>query len=246
MTPRATTPGTSRFSAWERGVHVLPLRPDGFGEVRATPRALRVRRYPTIDRLPPPADGQWHARIHRIGPAVRARMGTTWERGCPVPLSSLRYLRVTFRGFDGRAHTGELVVHREEAAGVVSVFRELFRVGYPIEAMRLPRSADLTARPTGDGNGTAGMVCRASRSSTEWSEHAYGRAIDVNPFMNPYQRGDLVLPERASSYLDRSWVRPGMVTADGVVVRAFARIGWTWGGTFTSVRDYMHFSATGR
>jgi hypothetical protein len=72
--------------------------------------------------------------------------------------------------------------------------------------------------------------------------------VDVNPFMNPYTRAgsDLVLPELASAYLDRSWRRPGMVLPRGVVVRAFARVGWTWGGTFSTVHDPMHFSADGR
>nr|WP_246304912.1 M15 family metallopeptidase [Nocardioides thalensis] len=112
--------------------------------------------------------------------------------------------------------------------------------------MRLPTTDDLEAHPTGDGNNTAGLVCRAARGTTSWSAHAYGLAIDVNPFQNPYENGDVVLPELASAYLDRSWVRPGMVLAGSVVVREFARIGWSWGGAWSSLKDYQHFSATGR
>ena len=55
-----------------------------------------------------------------------------------------------------------------------------------------------------------------------------------------------MLPELASTYLDRDDVRPGMITPDGVVVRAFAAIGWTWGGTWSSLKDYQHFSQSGR
>ena len=112
--------------------------------------------------------------------------------------------------------------------------------------MRLPTSADLDAPPTGDGNDTAAYVCRTTRGSTSLSAHAYGLAIDLNPFVNPYSKGDLVLPELASAYLDRSWHRPGMVLRGGVVTRAFAAVGWTWGGDFSSVSDLMHFSANGR
>lgn len=214
--------------------------------MRRTPATLRVRRYPTKDLLPPPADGRFHGTVDPVSPQVRRRMGTTWQEGCPVALADLRHLTVSFRGFDGKAHTGELVLHEDVAEDVVGVFRTLFRAGFPLEEMRLPMTADLGAPPTGDGNNTAATVCRNTRGSSTPSAHAYGLAIDVNPFMNPYQRDDLVLPELASAYLDRGWRRAGMIHPDGVVVRAFERIGWTWGGTFTTVSDRMHFSATGR
>jgi hypothetical protein len=223
----------------------LPLRPDGFGKVLPTPAALRDRRLPTTDRLPPPPGGRFRSTIRPIGPAVRARMGDTWKPGCPVGLADLRYVTVSFRGFDGRAHTGELVVHERVAAGIVSVFARLYRARFPIEEMRLVTTADLHAHPTGDGNNTAAFVCRAARQQTRWSAHAYGLAIDVDPFQNPYRRGDLVLPELASAYLDRADRRPGMILPGGPVTAVFAAVGWTWGGTFRSPKDLMHFSATG-
>lgn len=240
-----TTPGPS-YSDWELGVHVLPRTADGFGEILPTPKALRVRRYPTTDLLPPPADGRFHSTIGPVTPAIRRRMGETWSPGCPVALADLAHLNVTFRGFDGAAHTGELVVAADQADNVVSVFRALFAADYPIEEMRLPTTADLDAPPTGDGNNTAALVCRASRGTTTWSAHAYGLAVDVNPFLNPYSKGDLVLPERASAYLDRTRTQPGVIHAGDLVVREFARIGWSWGGSWSSLKDYQHFTATGR
>jgi hypothetical protein len=231
--------------AWRVGARPLPLRPDGFGRVLPTPPELVRRRLPTVDRLPPPAGGRFRSTVAPVSAAVRRRMGAAWRPGCPVGLAELRYLTVSFRGFDGRPHTGELVVHRRVAAQVVSVFARLYRAGFPIEEMRLVTGADLAAHPTGDGNNTAAFVCRAARRQTRWSAHAYGLAVDVNPFQNPYRRGDLVLPELASAYLDRGHRRPGMVRAGDVVTTAFAGIGWTWGGTWRSPTDHMHFSATG-
>jgi D-alanyl-D-alanine carboxypeptidase len=236
---------TMRPPAWRVGARPLPLRPDGFGQVLPTPAALRDRRLPTVDRLAPPPGGRFHSAIRPIGPAIRARMGATWRPGCPVGLDELRYVTVSFRGFDGRPHTGELVVHERVAAQVVSVFARLYRARFPIEAMRLVTTADLEAHPTGDGNNTAAFTCRAARKQTRWSAHAYGLAVDVNPFQNPYRRGDLVLPELAGAYLDRSDRRPGMIRPGDAVTRAFAAIGWTWGGSWRSPRDLMHFSATG-
>ena len=221
------------------------MRPDGFGEIRPTPRTLRHRRYPTKDLLPPPAEGGWASSVSPITDEVAARL--TWEPGCPVALADLRYLTVSFRGFDGLAHTGELVVAASEADDVVSVFRALFRADFPIEEMRLTEPFELDLPPTGDGNNTGAYVCRPTTGqSSGFSAHAYGLAIDLDPFLNPYLKGDLVLPELASAYLDRTRTQPGMVLPGSLAVREFARIGWSWGGDFTTLKDYQHFSALDR
>lgn len=79
----------------------------------------------------------------------------------------------------------------------------------------------------------------------ELSQHAYGPAIDVNPFQNPYRSRDVAIPELASAYLDRSDVRPGMALAEGPGTRTFAAVGWGWGGDYRSLKDYQHVSSTG-
>ncbi|GAA5147893.1 hypothetical protein GCM10023340_21000 [Nocardioides marinquilinus] len=244
-TPTEPTEPAERFSTYPLGTRPLPLRPDGYGEVRPTPPTLRERRYPTRDVLPPPPDGAWRSTVAPVTPDVAARL--TWSPGCPVALADLRYLTLSFRGFDGEAHTGELVVAASEADDVLSVFEALFAADFPIEEMRLPEPAELTAPPTGDGNNTAAYVCRPTTGQTSgFSAHAYGLALDLNPFMNPYLKDGLVLPELASSYLDRDDDRPGMVQPDSLAVREFARIGWSWGGDFQTLLDYQHFTATGR
>jgi hypothetical protein len=231
--------------AWAVGASPLPLRPDGFGQVLPTPEVLRDRSLPTADLLPPPVGGAFASTVGPVTPAVRERMGESWSEGCPVPLEDLRYLTVSFVGFDGRAHTGEIVVAAGVSDDVVEVFRRLFDAHFPIEEMRLPTTQDLRAAPTGDGNNTAAYVCRAARGQTRWSAHALGLAIDVNPFQNPLVRRDLVVPELASAYVDRAWSRAGMHAAGSPAVEAFEAVGWTWGGTWRSSKDYMHFSSTG-
>lgn len=231
---------------WEIGARTLPLRPDGFGQVRRTPRELRVRVMPTITNLPPPRWSGYRADIRRITPWVRGRMGTSWERGCPVGLRRMRYLQVTFWGFDRRRHVGELIVHEDHARGIAQVFGKLYDARFPLEQMTLPTSVERDPTPSGDGNGTGAMACRAAVGQTFWSAHALGQAIDINPFQNPYHRDDLVIPERARAYLDRRWHRPGMIQPGSVVVRAFRDIGWSWGGDWRTLKDYQHFSANGR
>ncbi|MCU1587384.1 MAG: hypothetical protein JWN31_877 [Frankiales bacterium] len=238
-------PSAVPSQAWVVGASPLPIGPDGFGKVLPTPQVLRDRHLPTKDILKPPADGRFHSTVGPITPSLRERMGDTYRVGCPVGLADLRYLTLTFRGFDTKVHTGELVVAASVSAEVTRSFSRLFALGFPIEEMRLPTTADVTAKPTGDGNDTAGFVCRAARGQKRFSAHAYGLAIDVNPFHNPYVKGDLVLPELASAYRDRSWVRDGMFEPGSAAVRAFTREGWTWGGTFSRPKDYQHMSKTG-
>jgi hypothetical protein len=184
------------------------------------------------------------ARVTTPAPAdVIAR--STWKKGCPVTATHLSWIQLTFVGFDSARHTGELLVNSSVASDIVEVFRQLYAARFPIEEMRITRADELDAPPTGDGNDTGAFNCRPVRGATTYSQHAYGLAIDVNPFQNPYTKGEVVLPELASAYLDRGWVRPGMIEPDGPAVTAFASIGWTWGGTWHSLKDLQHFSQNG-
>jgi hypothetical protein len=243
----ASSPSPERAPVTERpewlGERVLPLRPDGFGQIRPTPKILRNRRLATIDLLPPPEDDGFISRARSVPDEVLSR--STWGPGCPVDVDELRYVRVSFWGFDRETLMGELLVHRSAARDLVSVFRHLYRERFPIEEMRVVRRAELDAPPTGDGNNTTAFVCRNKRGSQSFSEHAYGLAVDINPFHNPYVKDDVVLPELASAYKDRGWKRPGMILEGGPVVDAFDRIGWGWGGRWNSLVDYMHFSESG-
>ncbi|GIF63846.1 hypothetical protein Ais01nite_18810 [Asanoa ishikariensis] len=213
------------------------------GVAKPTPPELRNRSIITVDDLPPPADGRFHATNRAVPADVLAR--STWTKGCPVAATDLRYLTVGFRGFDGRAHTGELLVNAKAANDLIKVFRQLFAANFPIERMHISSAADLNAPSTGDGNTTEAFACRPVRGQSAWSQHSYGLAVDVNPFQNPYQKGKVVLPELATSYLDRAKSRPGMVAHSNAAVKAFASVGWQWGGDYRSLKDYMHFSANG-
>jgi hypothetical protein len=229
--------------AWVVGGQPLPRRRDGYGVVRSTPEALVDRRLPSVDVLVPPASGAFESTIDPVPPEVLAR--STWKPTCPVQVNQLRYLTMSFHGFDGRVHTGEMLVNADVAKAVVGIFEKLFAAGFPIEEMRVTAAPELDLPPTGDGNNTSAFVCRQSRGQARWSVHAYGKAIDLNPFHNPYVLGDLVVPELASAYLDRDRQRPGMARSGDPAVTAFEAAGWTWGGRW-SAPDFMHFSATGR
>lgn len=226
------------------GTRLLPLRPDGLGEAGDTPEELRDRRFPPPDTQPLAGGTTFTWAVVAVPDDVAAR--STWHAGCPVTLDDLRHVTVTFWGFDDRAYVGELLVHHTVADDSVAVFRAMYDARFPLEEMRIVSPEELDAPPTGDGNNTTAFVCRSTVQSSRWSEHAFGLAVDVNPFHNPYVRGDAVVPELAAAYADRDDVRPGMILPDDVTTRAFASIGWGWGGDWQSVTDPMHFSQSGR
>lgn len=225
------------------GTRVLPLQPgEDIGVIPPTPAELVDRRFWTVDTIAPPADDVFVSEIVTPPPAeVVAR--STWAPECPVALDDLAYAQVSFVGFDGLFHTGELLTHVDHVAGLVDVFAGLHAMRFPIEEMTVTTREALDAPPTGDGNNTSGFVCRPVVGSTSWSRHAMGGAVDLNPFQNPYVKGELVIPELASAYVERDEIRPGMTTP--AVARLFADIGWSWGGTWASASDWMHFSDTG-
>lgn len=242
-----TTTTTLLLDAYGRPVWLgtikLPLQEGGFGEVQPTPSELIGRAFGTVDILAPPESATFASTVGSIPDDVLAR--STWTAECPVAVDDLAYVTVSHRGFDGLAHTGELIVNRAVAEDIVSVFAALYEARYPIEEMRVVAAPELDLPPTGDGNNTTSFVCRATTGGTNWSQHAYGLAIDINPFQNPYVKGDLVLPELASYYTDRELAEPGIITGGGVVDTAFALIGWGWGGNWSSLKDWMHFSQNG-
>ncbi len=240
-TTATTPPAPFARPAW-LGTRVLPQTPDGFGEVLPTPPELMDRRFAPPQLLPPPRSGAFESRLSEVPPEVVAR--SSWHEGCPVTLDELSYITVSHFGFDGRAHTGEMIVNATAAADVIGVFAELFALQFPIEEMRVIRADEIDAPPTGDGNVTTSFVCRQATGTRNWSRHALGLAIDINPFHNPYLKGELVIPELASYYLQRDRNLPGMVESSGVV-EAFAAIGWKWGGHWSSLKDWMHFSDSG-
>jgi hypothetical protein len=184
---------------------------------------------------------------HSVSRVTAAQLPYSWHRGCPVAPAQLRRVRLSYWGFDRRAHTGALVVNVSAVGDMVRVFRRLYGARFPIRRLRPIDAYRAIDERSLDANNTAGFNCRyaVAPGPKRWSVHAYGLAIDVNPVQNPYVLGRRVHPRAGRAYLDRSRVRPGMAVPGGVLVRAFAAVGWRWGGRWTGSPDYQHFSSTG-
>jgi hypothetical protein len=186
----------------------------------------------------------------RLGPSTRRRVrGSSWHPGCPVGLGDLRLLRIGYWDFRGRARVGRMIVAAPAVTPVRRAFARLFAARFPIRRMRLVDDYGASDFASIAADNTSAFNCRPATGSTRFSEHAYGRAIDINPIENPYVYPDGTTVHAASRpYLDRSHHRRGMAFHGGVLVRAFQAVGWGWGGDWRppSATDYQHFSSTGR
>lgn len=174
-------------------------------------------------------------------------VGSSWQPGCPVPISELRLLELRHWGFDGDVHRGRLVVRRGEDRAILRVMERLFNRRFPIRRMDLIDRYGADDRRSMAADNTSAFNCRFVAGTNRWSAHAYGRAIDINPVENPYVFGSRVSPPSGEPYVDRSRDAEGMIHAGELVVRAFARkAGWEWGGYWSSPLDYQHFSSNGQ
>jgi hypothetical protein len=183
-----------------------------------------------------------------VSPVTRVELGVSWYAGCPIAPRRLRRVRLTYRGFDGEAHTGALVVNADAVADVRRIFARLYASRFPIRRMRTVDAYGADDNRSMAADNTSAFNCRyaVAPGPRRWSAHAYGRAIDVNPLENPYLEGRRVLPPEGRAFLDRARARRGMAVAAGPLVRSFEASGWQWGGRWAGSPDYQHFQAPRR
>ena len=199
---------------------------------------------------PAPARPLWPAFSATVsGPLTAGDVPFSWRPGCPVPPGQLRAIQLSYAGFDGRAHTGEIIVNASVVRQVIEVFSSLYRARFPIARME-PVDVFHGSDPRSmAADNTSGFNCRyaVAAGPPQWSMHAYGLAIDVNTVQNPYvEAGVGVQPPAGAAYVDRSDSRRGMAYPGGVLVSAFSSVGWGWGGNWAGSPDYQHFSVNGR
>ena len=157
-------------------------------------------------------------------------------------------MRLRYVGFDGRSHVGRLVVNERVVRDVVGVFRTLYGARFPIRRMVPIDAYRGSDDRSAAADNTSAFNCRraVAPGAPSWSMHAYGLAVDVDDVENPYLEGRRVIPRAGARFLDRTRVRPGMAVEGNVLVRAFDRVGWGWGGRWSGSPDYQHFSTNGR
>jgi hypothetical protein len=190
-------------------------------------------------------------RAERIDDATwEAMQGKSWRPnvGCPAR-EQLELLFLPYVDFFNKQQIGELIVAKSVSKDVLQVFAELHQIGFPIASIRLIDKFGGSDAASMAANNTSAFNCRPVTGGGRLSEHSFGTAIDINPVQNPYVSQSRVLPsvgQRFAPINARIQPQPGMIRAVDPPVAAFAKIGWKWGGNWSSPKDYQHFSKSGR
>ncbi len=181
------------------------------------------------------------------GPLLDKMHATTWHPGCPVPIEDLRQVTVRYRNYKRQPASGILIVHKDLAEDVAAIFEDLYEKDFLIERITPVEEYGGSDDASMAANNTSAFNCRdVTGRPGRFSNHSWGRAIDINPLTNPYVKGDYVAPPAGRAYLDRTKSYPGGIRKRSYIVERFKKSGWTWGGDWNDLKDYQHFEKAGR
>ena len=177
--------------------------------------------------------------------------GKSYKKNDNIGLSSLRYLKMLHVNFNGDYQVGEMIVNKKVASDVMDIFRNLCENRYQIYSMYLidnfwAGTGSKSDYASIDANNTSAFCYRAATGGGNLSKHALGLAIDINPQQNPYVTYKDGKPhyshDNAKDYVEnRSSDTPHVITKSDRAYKLFREKGWTWGGSWTSPKDYQHF-----
>ncbi len=171
--------------------------------------------------------------------------GKSYKDDCTIPVSDLRYLHVLHVGFDGQTHEGEIICNKSIAEDLLEIFEALYEAEYPIEKIKLVDEYNAEDEASMADNNSSCFNFRFISHTTKVSNHGAGLAIDINPLYNPYVKtvdGALSIePANGAPYVDRSADFPYKIDENDLAYQLFTAHGFTWGGAWTSSKDYQHF-----
>lgn len=169
-------------------------------------------------------------------------LGLSMKEGCPVPFDELRLIKFLHYDYNQSVTQGELIVHQKVSEGLKIILKNLFEAQFPFQRVKRVdyyQADDVTSMKA---NNTSAFNCRPiTGKKNEFSLHSYGLAIDINPLVNPYVKGDTVLPAEGVIYKDRTIDAKGVIRENDLIVEEFKKQGWRWGGEWTRLQDYQHF-----
>ena len=157
-----------------------------------------------------------------------------------IPASAknkLDIVEIYYYSFDNKLHKGQLVIRKELVGDISAIFTEIKNSHFPINKVVPIIKYNWSDILSMEDNNTSAFNYRTVHSTKLISSHSLGIAIDINPLFNPQIKHGRVLPP--GIVYDRS--KPGTLTAGCIVVKAFIKRGWQWGGHWQTTKDYQHF-----
>lgn len=236
----ATVTGSGTIKALKKGTAKITV---SSGNTAIQPYTFTVEAVPANTQIY--RDGFYY---HPITPDIKKRItGKSYTKNKYISLSELSYVRIKHHGYGGTVKTGELIVNQSIARDIVEIFNELYKIKYPIQKMRLIDEYTADDMVSMEDNNTSSFNFRAVSGSTKLSNHASGMAIDINPRINPYVKGGIILPANGTIYairdtsLCKGRYKDNMIHKNDAIYRLFIEHGFEWGGDWKYSKDYQHF-----
>lgn len=190
-------------------------------------------------------------KIYAIKDEVLKRInGQSYVENPDISLSQLRYLKVLHYNFSHKVQVGELIVNAALAEDYLEIFKELYENEYEIQSMYLiddfwTGEGQSSDHDSMQANNTSAFCYRTITGGGALSNHALGRAIDINPQQNPYVAYANGTPtwynDNADDYIDRKNKQDHMISHDDICYQIFTAHGFEWGGDWDDPKDYQHF-----
>ncbi len=171
--------------------------------------------------------------------------GISYTENPNISLDDLRYLSLLYVDFNGETRNGEMICNKSIAQDLLEIFYELYINNYQIESVKLIDEFEGDDVKSMLANNTSCFNYRVVEGSKKLSNHAYGLAVDLNPFYNPYityKDGETrISPVGSEAYADRTLDFPYKIDENDLAYKLFTGHGFKWGGNWNSVKDYQHF-----
>lgn len=196
---------------------------------------------------------KYNSSISPISTHIKKQMlkGKSWKKYCPVQIDNLRYLQMSYIDFQGKTKQGEMIVHKDIAFEVTEIFKELYKIGYPIYQMKLISAFNGSDFASIEADNTSAFNCRSvTANAKKWSNHSYGKAIDINPIENPYISRNYKISHRCSKSARYRKHSSSLAKDKAIIIKGdkalsiFKRYSWKWGGEWRTIKDYQHFEKT--
>ncbi len=155
----------------------------------------------------------------------------------PEIKENLVLIQVQYYSFDNRLHQGQIILHKELSNDLIKIFESIRDRQFPVAKVIPIVYYGWDDEKSMEDNNTSAFNYRFIAGTKKLSNHSSGRAIDINPLLNPYIRKDLHQPKGSVYDPDRK----GTIIKNSFLVNEFRQLGWDWGGDWKDRKDYQHF-----
>ncbi len=156
-------------------------------------------------------------------------------------LDSMILLDIKYYSFDHKIHSGQILINKSVKRDIQEIFKRILDEKFPINKAIPISKYNWSDDASMEDNNTSAFNYRNIAGTNRLSNHSFGRAIDINPQINPVLHKDGTISPSNGKY---EISKTGTFSQNNFVVKEFLERGWRWGGNFSQYKDNHHFDKT--